>query len=99
MNTLSNDGTSAITGPHRARRYVREDQTVPEDATTIDAVMEWVGDDRTRAETALRTEKDGEGRVTLIKRLDEMLAEPVEPVTIDSSEDADADDEDEPDKG
>ena len=38
MATLSTDGVNA--GPHRRRAYVREDQTVPADATTIDKVWQ-----------------------------------------------------------
>lgn len=50
---------------------VTEEQSVPEGS--IKAVLAWVGDDATKAQTALSVEKTGEKRTTLINKLDAII--------------------------
>lgn len=45
--------------------------TVPEGSAA--KVLEWVGDDRTRAQAALAAEKRGDKRTTLTKKLKDIL--------------------------
>ena len=42
---------------------------------SISEILEWVGDDKSRAETALIEEMDGKNRKTLITSLNELLGE------------------------
>ena len=42
---------------------------------SISEILEWVGDDKSRAETALLEEMDGKNRKTLISSLNELLGE------------------------
>lgn len=97
MAELSPSGTNAPvagTGPHRARRYVADDHAIPEDATTVSAIMEWVGDDRARAQVALDAENERDTpRVTLVEQAETLLTDPEpdpEPVILDSSDEEDA---------
>ena len=76
--TALNSGLSA----HRPRRFTRQDpEAIPEDATTVDALLEWVGEDRDRAQRVLTTEQaqpEDDQRVTLVEPLQALLAAPPE---------------------
>lgn len=48
-----------------------DEMTVPEGSAA--KVLEWVGDDRTRAQAALDAEKRGDKRTTLTKKLKDIL--------------------------
>jgi hypothetical protein len=50
---------------------VVEEQAVPEGS--IKEVLAWVGDDTTKAQTALKAEKSGEKRTTLISKLEAVI--------------------------
>jgi hypothetical protein len=50
---------------------VTEEQTVPEGS--IKEVLAWVGEDATKAQTALTAEKSGEKRTTLITKLSAII--------------------------
>lgn len=50
---------------------VTEEQAVPEGS--IKEVLAWVGDDATKAETALSAEQVGEKRTTLISKLSAII--------------------------
>lgn len=81
--------------PHRRRRYVPEgdgaEAVVSEvPSGTIPQVLEWVGDDLDRAADALAAEQSGEGRVSLVERLESMLTEPAPDTDNDPDAEADA---------
>lgn len=50
-------------------------QAIEAVAGTVAEALEWVGDDRARAEAAWEAEVDGRDRVTLVRPLADMLAE------------------------
>jgi hypothetical protein len=50
---------------------VTEEQTAPEGS--IKEVLAWVGEDATKAQTALKAEKAGEKRTTLISKLEAVI--------------------------
>lgn len=50
---------------------VTEDQKAPEGS--IKEVLAWVGDDVTKAQIALKAEKSGEKRTTLISKLEAVI--------------------------
>lgn len=45
----------------------------PVPAGTAAAILEWVGDDQTRAQRALEVEQNGNGRKTVISKLEALL--------------------------
>lgn len=64
---LPGDPTQRI-DPETGEPIDADDEAVP--TGTIDEVMAWVGDDRSRASRALTTERAGQNRQTLITRLE-----------------------------
>lgn len=76
--TLLNSGLSA----HRPRRFARQNpEAIPEDATTVDELLEWVGEDRERAQRVLTAEQaqpEDDQRSTLLEPLEALLAAPPE---------------------
>lgn len=54
--------------PETGEEIESDEEAVPDG--TIDDVMDWVGDDRSRASRALTAERAGQNRTTLISRLE-----------------------------
>lgn len=69
---LANGG---LGGPHRPRHFRRE-QVIPEDLSTIDELLSWVGADPDRAEVVLAAENAKSGpRKTLVQQLTDIILE------------------------
>lgn len=76
--TMLNSGLSA----HRPRRFSRATpEDIPEDVTTVEELLEWVGEDRDRAQRVLTAEEaqpEDDQRSTLMEPLQALLAVPPE---------------------
>lgn len=83
IEALTDDEQAALAGLTEAERAAlagdaeTADEPVPDG--TVDAVLAWVGDDRARAARALDAEEQAsEPRVTLVKPLQDLLAQPAD---------------------